>query len=93
MDITEDQDDASIVAAIIALARSLSMVTVAEGVETDEQLAFLKGHGCTSYQGFLFSRALPAHEFAELMANATLSGSEPSGMMPPALRQQLALSQ
>jgi EAL domain-containing protein (putative c-di-GMP-specific phosphodiesterase class I) len=93
MDIDEDPDDAAIVAAIIALAGSLTMDTVAEGVETKEQLAFLKERGCSSYQGFLFSRALPAQEFAELMANATPSGSEHSGMMPPVLRQQLALGQ
>jgi EAL domain-containing protein (putative c-di-GMP-specific phosphodiesterase class I) len=77
MDIAEDPDDAAIVAAIIV----------------DEQLEFLVEHGCSSFQGFLFSRALPAEEFAELMANASLPGSEPSAMTPRALRQQLALSQ
>lgn len=61
-DITMDENDAAIVTAIIAMARSLNMQIVAEGVETKEQIAFLKQQGCKHYQGFYFSEPLPAPE-------------------------------
>jgi diguanylate cyclase (GGDEF)-like protein/PAS domain S-box-containing protein len=61
-DITTDPNDAAIIAAIIAMARSLKIQVVAEGVETEEQLAFLTGQGCGCYQGFYFSKPLPAAE-------------------------------
>ncbi len=58
---------ASIVGAVIALAHSLDLVVVAEGVESDEQLQFLDAHGCDQVQGFRFSPPLPAAEIVELM--------------------------
>ena len=61
-DITIDENDAAIVTAIIAMARSLNMQVVAEGVETKEQIDFLKQRGCKQYQGFYFSKPLPATE-------------------------------
>ena len=59
--------DASIVQAIISLAHSLKLKVVAEGVETPDQLRFLRTLGCDQYQGFHFSPPLPAREFAELL--------------------------
>ncbi|MBE2319720.1 EAL domain-containing protein [Solirubrobacter sp. CPCC 204708] len=59
-----DSDDDAFVAAITSLAAALRLETVAEGVETDQQLARLRELGATSIQGFLFSQALPADEFA-----------------------------
>src|SRR5437773_2961365 len=60
-------DDASIVKAIVSLAHSLHLKVVAEGVETEEQLALLKALGCDQYQGFCFSPAVPAPNFATLL--------------------------
>ena len=60
-------DDASIVRAIVSLAHNLRLKVVAEGVETDEQLELLRSLGCDQYQGFCFSPAVPAPQFAELL--------------------------
>jgi diguanylate cyclase (GGDEF)-like protein len=65
--ITENVESASIVTAIIALSRSLQKEVVAEGVETIEQLIFLKNSGCTVIQGYLFSRPLPEPEVRQLL--------------------------
>lgn len=62
-DIATDPDDAAIVTAIIAMAHSLNIKVVAEGVETEEQLQFLKSRGCDDYQGYLFSRPVTSAEF------------------------------
>ncbi|SFU72811.1 PAS domain S-box-containing protein/diguanylate cyclase (GGDEF) domain-containing protein [Pseudoduganella namucuonensis] len=59
-DLTVDPDDAAIVTTIIALAANLGLEVISEGVETREQLAFLRQHGCQQMQGYYFSRPLPA---------------------------------
>ena len=66
-DLTSDPDDAVLVQAILAMAQSLGIRTVAEGVETDSQLTFLHKRGADLAQGFLFSRPLPEAEFVALM--------------------------
>ncbi len=63
-DIPEDRNDRAIAATIIAMARTLGIQVLAEGVETPEQLAFLVSHGCHSWQGYLFSRPVPAGDLA-----------------------------
>jgi predicted signal transduction protein with EAL and GGDEF domain len=73
-DLTTDPGAAAISAAVIAMAHSLSLRVVAEGVETAEQLAFLKQHGCEAMQGQLFSPPLPAEEVGRLLTqNRTLA--------------------
>ncbi len=67
-DIPRDTDDAEITLAIIAMGHALGFKVLAEGVETPEQLAFLRRNGCDLYQGFIASEALPAREFAALFS-------------------------
>jgi diguanylate cyclase (GGDEF)-like protein len=62
-----NQSDAVIVRTIIAMAHSLNLKVIAEGVETEEQLAFLKEHGCDVIQGYLVSKPVPAEEFAKFL--------------------------
>lgn len=66
-DITNDPDDAAITSAIIALAHSLELNVVAEGVETQEQLNFLALQGCDQVQGFLLSKPLSAQDCLALL--------------------------
>ena len=61
-DIPDDKDDAEIVNTIIAMAHNLRIEVVAEGVETEEQISFLRACGCDCMQGYLFSHPLPAEE-------------------------------
>ncbi|NOS88932.1 MAG: EAL domain-containing protein, partial [Methylococcaceae bacterium] len=66
-DIPFNEDDMAITKAILALAQSLSLEVVAEGVEHDAQAGFLMQHGCEVAQGFLYSKALPAPEFSTFL--------------------------
>jgi EAL domain-containing protein (putative c-di-GMP-specific phosphodiesterase class I) len=66
-DLTEEADDASIVAAIIGLAHNLRLKVIAEGVETSAQLDYLRRQGCDEAQGYYFSRPISATDFARLL--------------------------
>jgi diguanylate cyclase (GGDEF)-like protein len=63
----------AIVKAILALANGLGMQTVAEGVENNSQVEFLIGHECSVFQGFLFHRPIPAHEFMKLLIEKAIN--------------------
>ena len=78
--ITVAGDDTSIVTAVISMARSLKLRVVAEGVETSEQLAFLREYECDEAQGYLFSRPVPPQQFARLLRR------KPALLLPMASR-------
>jgi diguanylate cyclase (GGDEF)-like protein/PAS domain S-box-containing protein len=80
-DITTDESDAEIVSAIIGLAHNLRLKVVAEGVETEEQIAFLRSHGCDEIQGYLVSRPVTPENFERLFAQDLL-------VQPPGIRSQ-----
>ncbi|MDZ7790050.1 MAG: EAL domain-containing protein [Xanthomonadales bacterium] len=65
-DIPANQADARIAASIITMAHALDMEVIAEGVETPDQLEFLRDNGCEYFQGYLFSKPLPLSEFKDL---------------------------
>ena len=65
--LNSSEHDAIIVKAVIGMARSLKLRVVAEGVETLEQLAFLRAHHCDEAQGYYFSRPVPPQQFAKLL--------------------------
>ena len=67
-DVLTDPNDASIARTVIALGTSMGLDVIAEGVETEGQLAFLLEHGCHAFQGYLFSRPLPLAGFEQLLA-------------------------
>lgn len=66
-DINIDPEDKAIVSAIINLAKALGLQTIAEGVETSAQLAFLREQGCDEMQGYLFSKPVPSEQFEALL--------------------------
>ena len=65
---TVEARDATLVRTIIDMAKNFGLNVIAEGVETEAQMAFLKLHDCMTYQGYLFSKPLPLDEFSELIA-------------------------
>jgi diguanylate cyclase (GGDEF)-like protein/PAS domain S-box-containing protein len=70
--VDRDDDSGRMVEAMIQLAHGLGMVPLAEGIETDGELAFLRAAGCARGQGFLFSRPVPAKQIPALLGRATL---------------------
>jgi EAL domain-containing protein (putative c-di-GMP-specific phosphodiesterase class I) len=85
--ISHDKEDAAIVQAIVALAHSLRLRVVAEGVEQKDQLDFLRGVGDVEYQGYLHSPPLPAEEFERYLESALPAGPGPArhGRLAPTL--------
>ncbi|MEC4718570.1 EAL domain-containing protein [Noviherbaspirillum sp. CPCC 100848] len=81
-DITIDPDDEAIVLSIISLAHSLRLKVIAEGVETEAQLAYLKRHGCDYMQGYYFSRPLPAQAFEQLLRQRRSLSQDTSHLLP-----------
>jgi diguanylate cyclase (GGDEF)-like protein len=73
----------ALVVGIIALARGLGLEVVAEGVETKEELEFLRAHGCDQIQGYLFSRAVPAEQLTTLLMLESLPGEGRLGKLEP----------
>ena len=76
-DLDWDNSDESIVRAIIAMGNSLSLRVIAEGVETEAQKEFLKEAGCGEYQGYLFSKPVPAAQIASLLEKQLLAVKRP----------------
>lgn len=76
-DIPNSTEDMTLVKAVIAMAHSMGLDVVAEGVETEEQASFLRKHSCEELQGYLFSRPLPAAEFEALITGMINEINEP----------------
>jgi EAL domain-containing protein (putative c-di-GMP-specific phosphodiesterase class I) len=77
-DIASDPDDRAITAAIVDLARAMAITSIAEGVESEAQLEFLRGRGCVEMQGFLTSPPLPAGEAAAWIASRGTAAAAPA---------------
>jgi diguanylate cyclase (GGDEF)-like protein/PAS domain S-box-containing protein len=96
--ITNAPDETGIVSAVIGMGSSLSLRVVAEGVETSEELAFLRAHHCDEAQGFYFSQPVPAPRFARLLETGISEGevgsaridSEPGGVEVPSASDSTA---
>lgn len=72
-DVPDDEDDIAIVQAIIALAKSLNLDVIAEGVETEEEKMFLVENGCQIIQGFLYAKPMPSDDIEELLTETEIS--------------------
>jgi diguanylate cyclase (GGDEF)-like protein/PAS domain S-box-containing protein len=66
-DVTTNENDTAVASAVISLGQKLNLRVIAEGVETDDQLAFLRANNCDEMQGYHFSRPIPAQEIEELL--------------------------
>jgi diguanylate cyclase (GGDEF)-like protein/PAS domain S-box-containing protein len=88
-DVTTNPDDATIAVAIINMAHSLRLKVVAEGVETREQLEFLRVHGCDEVQGYFVSRPLPADEFSAKFSQ-TVAHAAPTRLVSPNAQRSAA---
>jgi EAL domain-containing protein (putative c-di-GMP-specific phosphodiesterase class I) len=92
-DLPEDVDDAAITEAILAMAHSLKLNVVAEGVETAEQLRFLRDHGCNEMQGSYFSMPVPEHEFACLVLNHIASRKSAEAVPRSGLKREFLINE
>jgi len=72
-DVPVDAHDAAITAAIVTVAKTLHLTTVAEGVENDSQMSFLQDCSCDQIQGFLLARPMPAEEATDLLLRHSLA--------------------
>jgi diguanylate cyclase (GGDEF)-like protein/PAS domain S-box-containing protein len=88
-DVAIDRDDAAIVDAIIQMAHSLRLEVVAEGVESEAQLEFLRQHGCDYAQGHLFGDSVTADEFCELLIAESSGTGKHRALFAPAERDAL----
>ncbi len=79
-DLHTDPDDAAICAAVLAMAQQLGLDVVAEGVELEEQLTFLRRHGCDLIQGYLFSKPLAAADFEDFVRVHAGAGDKAAGL-------------
>jgi diguanylate cyclase (GGDEF)-like protein/PAS domain S-box-containing protein len=75
-DLIESKEDAAITGAIIAMGTTLSLNVIAEGVETDAQVGFLKAHQCNEMQGYYFSKPIPSDEFTQLLRSGKTMARE-----------------
>jgi len=87
-DLTTDADDAAIVCAVIALAHTMQLKVIAEGVETEEQLTFLREHDCDQFQGFFYSPPVSAEQLRHAMEGR--SRAHLRTFVAPSTRLQLA---
>ena len=68
--VTTNEKDAAVCKGVITLAREMGLNVVAEGVETQEQFSYLKGHGCVTFQGYYFARPMPFDDLVQWIGNA-----------------------
>jgi diguanylate cyclase (GGDEF)-like protein len=85
-DVLTDPNDAAIARTIVALAKSLSLHVIAEGVETQAQCRFLEGIRCYAWQGYLMSPPVPVSEFESLVTNGNVPGSPTPALSPVSMR-------
>ena len=86
-DLPGDADDAAITRSIIAMAHGLRLKVLAEGVETDAQLEFLRQHGCDEMQGYLHGKPMPVEQFTALLQENKISSQVGAGEAPCAARK------